>query len=92
MAAKAKQQRLPGTEGKIADLQDAAEKYAGIRDERQELTKQEVDLKGKLLGLMKRHKLTEYKYGGVEINVIVEEETVKVRIAKQKEGDEQEDA
>lgn len=83
MTAKAKQARLPGTEGKITELQETAMEYAEKRDERQAIGKEEVDLKGKLLSLMKRHKLTEYKYGGVEISVIVEEETVKVRIKKE---------
>ncbi len=83
------QKELPGMEDrKLADLVEAAEEYAKIRDKRQDLTKREVELKSDLLGLMKKHKRKEYVYDGIEIRVVTEEETVKVHISKKSEEDE----
>src|ERR1035438_1794730 len=77
----ARQDRLPGmADAKIQALHNAAMDYADIRDQRQALTKQEVDLKEKLIGLMHAHKKTVYDYNGVHIELIVEEETVRVRV------------
>lgn len=79
----ARNQRLPGMEDqKIEGLHNAAAEYAEIRDQRQQLTTQEVELKAKLLRLMKQHKKTEYDFEGVHIELVTEEETVKVRIKK----------
>ena len=76
-----RQDRLPGmADAKIAALHNAAMDYAEIRDQRQELTKSEVELKEKLIGLMHAHKKTVYDYNGVHIELIVEEETVKVKV------------
>ena len=76
-----RQDRLPGmADAKIQALHNAAMDYADIRDKRQLLTKQEVDLKEKLIGLMHAHKKEVYDYNGVHIELIVEEETVKVRV------------
>ncbi len=81
--AKPRQARLPGTENpKIEALHGAAEEYAEIRDRRQELTKEESALKQSLLATMKKHHKTVYKYNGVEVRVIAENEKVKVRITK----------
>src|ERR1035438_8809714 len=77
----ARQDRLPGmADAKIQALHNAAMDYADIRDQRQALTKQEVDLKQKLITLMHSHKKEVYDYNGVHIELIVEEETVKVRV------------
>lgn len=84
----AKQQRL--IESKIADLQDLAQQYAEVRDERQRQGAEEVRLKGELLAAMKKHKLKDYTYEGVEIHVVVESEKVKVKIPKSKQDDEEE--
>ena len=81
-----RQKPLPGMENrKIAALQDAAMSYAEIRDERQALSAQEVDLKKKLIGLMHKYKKTEYIFGTVKINLVMEEETVKVKIKRDSE-------
>ena len=78
--------RLPGLEdAKIEALQTAAVEYAKIRDKRQKLTTEEVELKGSLLKLMKKHKRDHYEFEGVSIDVITEEETVKVKIRKPEE-------
>lgn len=90
MAAKkkAKQADLPGMENReIKELNDAAEEYASIRDERQQLTVQEIGLKAKVLGLMHKRKMNDYVFNGIEIHVIMEEETVKVKVPKKKDAD-----
>ena len=52
-----RQQHLPEMEdNKIAVLEDLALYYAEVRDERMGLSQQEVELKGKLLDLMKAQK------------------------------------
>lgn len=85
----AKQPRLPGTEdAKIQALQDKAVEYAEVRDARQKLLTEEVELKADLLKLMKKHKREEYEYEGVSIKVVTEEENVKVKIKKLKAEDE----
>ena len=79
----AKTDRLPGMEeSKIQPLQDKAIAYAEIRDKRQKLTSEEVELKAELLKLMKKYKKTEYEFEGVKIELVMEEETVKVKIKK----------
>lgn len=76
-----RQEGLPGvSDEKIAAIENAALDYAEIRDQRQELTTQEVDLKGKLLDLMHANYLTEYKRGNISVTIKMEEETVKVRV------------
>lgn len=88
MAPKETQPRLPGTEdSKIQELQDAALEYAEIRDQRMELSKQEAPLKEKLLSLMKKNKLKHYHFANVEITVVVEEETVKVKVTGDEDGE-----
>jgi hypothetical protein len=80
----AKQKSLEGMEDReIKELQDAAISYAEIRDERMSLNRQEIELKEKLLALMKAHKKQTYVYNGVEVNIVHEEETVKVKVKKQ---------
>jgi hypothetical protein len=86
-----RQDRLPGmADAKIQALHNAAMDYADIRDQRQALTKQEVDLKEKLIGLMHAHKKEVYDYNGVHIELIVEEETVKVRVKSPEDAEKSE--
>lgn len=83
---KPEQPSLNGMEDReIKPLQDAAREYAEIRDQRQQLTAKEVELKSKVLSLMKRHKRDHYEFDGVEIELVTESETVKVRIRKPQE-------
>lgn len=82
-AKKGRQKRLPGmADAKLEALHDAALSYAEVRDQRQALTKQEVDLKGSLLTLMHKHKKDHYEYKGVTVDLVAEKETVKVRVKK----------
>jgi hypothetical protein len=84
-----RQEVLPGVgDVKIAAIENAALDYAEIRDSRQELTKQEVDLKKKLLDLMHAKDLKEYKRNGISVVVKMEEETVKVRVRSEDELEE----
>jgi hypothetical protein len=85
---KPKPQRLPGVDDTaITAIEKAAEEYAEVRDERAELTVQEVKLKGKLHDLMKHHGKRKYQRNGLVVELVVEEETVKVRLPKKGEGD-----
>lgn len=82
-ARKPRQEQLPGMKDrKLAALHNAALEYAEIRDERQELTKKESDLQKTLLSLMHKAKKEHYEYAGVECNLVVEKEKVKVRVKK----------
>ena len=86
--AKPRQKQLPTMEDReIKDLRVGALDYAEVRDERMELTEREHDLKVKLLTLMKKHKKKEYNCDGIKISVVAEQETVKVKIRKEKDED-----
>jgi hypothetical protein len=88
---KPRQTSLPGMENrKIAELQRTALDYADVRDQRMELSKQESDLKKELLGMMHTHKMEHYEYGNVIVDVVHEEETVKVKVKAENEEAEQE--
>ncbi|HVN82272.1 MAG TPA: hypothetical protein VMW38_25025 [Terriglobia bacterium] len=80
--------RLPGMEDPaIEELERLAKLYAKTRDRRQATLEQEVDLKGQLLVAMKKNGKTEYTHGKVSIRIVAEEETVKVKIKKDKEDE-----
>lgn len=80
--------RLPGMEDPaIEKLERLAKLYAKTRDNRQAILTQEVDLKGQILAAMKEEKKAEYVHGKVSIKIVAEEETVKVRIAKDEDDD-----
>lgn len=71
----------------IKPLEDAAEDYAEVRDERMELTKKETSSKRELLALMKKHGKEKYHRGPITVKVIVQKETVQVRIRKNVEAE-----
>lgn len=84
-----RQQQLPGVEdNKLAAIENLAMDYAEIRDQRQELSKRESELKQDLLKLMHKLNRKEYKRDGISVIVEVEEETVKVRVRAEKEAEE----
>jgi len=86
-----RQEVLPGVgDKKIAAIENAALDYAEIRDQRMELSTQEVDLKKKLLDLMHAKKLKEYKRNGISVIIKHEEETVKVRVKAEEDLDSEE--
>ena len=71
----------------IAPLHTAATRYAALRDRRMALTKAESALKGEILALMTQHEQTHYACGGVDIRLVVEEATVKVRVTPAADAD-----
>ena len=86
--AHAKNAALPGMEDHaIEPLEDIAAEYAGIRDQRMELGRQEHILKANALKLMKKYSKTIYKHGGVTIQVVEGEPDVKVKVKKPGEDD-----
>ena len=83
MAKEQSEPRLPGMEDPaIEELEDGAKQYAKVRDKRMALLEQEVELKGRLTAAMKKLKRTTYVHGKITINLVTEEETVKVKIQK----------
>lgn len=85
----ARQENLPGMEDKaIKPLENKAFQYAGVRDERIGLSKQEGELKQELLGLMKKYEKTEYRHGTISITLVHEKENVRVKIKAAGEDDE----
>jgi hypothetical protein len=77
------QARFPEmADGRILELEAAAFEYAKCRDQRQKLTAQEVELKARLLRLMKESGKDSYEYDGVEVELVTVEETVKVKVRK----------
>lgn len=82
-----RQTPLPGIgDEKIAAIENAALDYAELRDQRQEIGRQEVELKKKLIDLMHKKEMKEYKRNGISVKLTVEEEGVKVRV-KESEDD-----
>lgn len=80
---KPRQTRLPGMEDAgIRELENQAENYADVRDQRMELTRQESQLSVDLLAMMKKHGKTEYHHAEVHVWVKVTEEKVKVKIGE----------
>lgn len=85
---KPRQARLPQMEDPaIEELEDKAEEYADIRDQRMELTPIESKLNDELLTLMKKHGKTTYKHAGIDCKIVVESEKVRVKIKKDKDKD-----
>lgn len=80
---KPEQADLPGTEDSaIKPLEAAAKRYAAIRDERIELNVEEAKLKAGLIVLMHKHGKTVYRRHNVEVSLVPEGESVKVKIKK----------
>lgn len=85
----ARQNELPGIDDrKIPDLHEAALVYEELKQQRMALTPKEVAAKETVLTLMKKHKKKTYRCNGVEVDLVQETETVKVRV---KSGDEDEE-
>jgi hypothetical protein len=81
-----RQKKLPTMEdNRLEDLEDTALRYAEIRDERQALTRREVDAKDVLHTLMRRHEKVLYRVETMEIKIVAKDETVKVKILKDKD-------
>ena len=76
-----RQKDLPGMEDRaLKALDNAALRYAEVRDQRMELNKQEVEAKGLVLEMMHKHNKKTYRHGNIAIDIVPEGEKVKVRI------------
>lgn len=83
-----KAQTLIGMEDSaIQPLEDVAEQYADIRDQRILLNKEESDLKATTIKLMRKLGKTIYRRNGVLIQIVDGDVSVKVKIAKPKDED-----
>lgn len=81
-----RQQRIPGTAPpKIAEIEDLAENYRALRDERMKVQDQELDFQQRLMACMKKHKLTAYEYDDFKVE-LTSSEKVKVRKSKEENG------
>jgi lipase chaperone LimK len=87
---KKKQEALPGMEdmAQIPELDEAATEYAAIRDERMKLTGEEVEKRSELHELMRKHEKMKYSYEGISIERIPGEESIKVKVRKEKSDEE----
>jgi hypothetical protein len=86
---KPRQPRLPQMEDpEIEDLEEAAEEYATIRDDRIALNQSEKKLKDQLLALMKANSKEHYHRNGIDVKLVHENETVKIRVKKGEEDEE----
>lgn len=85
-----KQTEIPGTEApSIPAVEEAAEEYRAIRDERMALSEKETSAQAALVAAMTSHNLTSYRYEDSEGNQrkVVLAEVVKAKVAKVKERD-----
>jgi len=92
MARQPRSANLPGLDDRvIKPLEDIAAAYADVRDRRMALNKEEAELKTAALALMHKHGKTVYRHDGIEIQLEPGEETVKVKIQKKADEDEEAD-
>lgn len=79
--SKPKQIAIAGTERVLhKDVRSAAEAYVEVRDERMELTKDEVVKKSLLVAVMKKHELSVYRDEEADLEVtLVTDEKCKVK-------------
>lgn len=79
---RAKQGHLPTMEPpSIPEIEAAAAEYVEARDERQALTKREIEKKTILMHLMKEHGLSVYDFDNLRV-IIDARENVKVNVRK----------
>lgn len=87
---KPRQARLPGTEDSaINAIEKAAFRYIEARDERMQLTEAEVAAKQDLLDEMHRANKDHYQRGALTVDIVVESETVKARLKKVVDADDE---
>jgi hypothetical protein len=87
--ARKKQADLPGMERKtIREVNDAAEAYVDVRDERMKLTEKEVEAKQALISAMQKHELSVYRDDSASPPLVVTlvEGKVNVKVALSDDG------
>jgi len=78
-----RQPNLPGTDDRaIRDLEETAQHLADVRTQSTRLQLEVVTLKDRLLHMMKAHGKRSYHRKGIAIDVVAENETVKVRVQR----------
>ena len=86
-------QDLPGMEDRaIGSLEKLAEEYAGYRDDRMAIGQHEIRLKGEVLAEMKKLGKTRYHRDGITIEIVTEQEGVKVKVKKSSGSEEDSDS
>ena len=81
-----KQPPLDGMDNpRIADLDQAAEAYADIRDQRIALNREEHQLKEQTLELMHKWKRVIYRHDGIDIRVIHGADDLKVKVTREED-------
>jgi hypothetical protein len=84
--ASRKQQLIPGAEPvSIPAIDEAADQYVKVRNKRMKLTLEEVELRDKLVELMKENELTVYEWDEQIIELTA---TEKVKVRKRKDAEE----
>ena len=93
MPRKPRNQSLPQLEDKaIQEIEDAAESYADLRDDRIRMLAKEVGAQTALLDVMEKHKRLVYKRNGITARVKTGKNKVQVEIDKPEDELEGEDA
>lgn len=91
-SSKPKQQHFEGMEPpRVPALDSAMESYVAVRDQRMELTKREVELRGKVEELLKTNQLTTYANEHFRAEIKPAETKLKVKRLDTGEGDEDDD-
>jgi hypothetical protein len=91
MAKKAKQVKMEaeGFQGdRIKEIDQAAEVYVELRDQRMATLHEEIEAKATLMDLMNKHSLKAYGYENISVIIEAEE---KIKVKRAKTGDELED-
>jgi hypothetical protein len=84
---KATQEELPGMEARdVPEIEQAAENYRKIRDERCELSKRESEAKAALIQVMKNLGRSFYQYNGLKVQLEI---TDNVKVKSSDDGDEE---
>lgn len=85
--AKARQEELPGMEARdVPEIEQAAENYRKIRDERCELSKRESEAKAALIQVLKNLGRSFYQYNGLRVQLEI---TDNVKVRAEDSGDEE---
>lgn len=85
---KPKQTRIPGTEDEqIDEIIAAAEDYEEKRDARIACTKEEVPAQARLLEVMRKHDMKQYRFGDLIVKVVETKIKAKVKRIGQKDPD-----
>ncbi len=77
---------LPGMENRgIAELDDLCREYDKVKKKRMDLTKREVELQADMLVVLKKNKLKHYAFDGIEADLVIEKEKVRVKIVAEED-------